>query len=86
MSLEFYSKLSDFVGIVGVILVLTAYFLLNTNKMSSQSINYLLFNFIGAWCILFSLFFTWNLASVIIEIAWILISLIGFFRVWKKRT
>jgi len=73
-------SISDGVGIAGVILVLLAYFFINTNRVSSQSISYLVLNFLGAWLILFSLLFHWNLSSVLIEIAWIIISLLGFYR------
>lgn len=78
---EILEKYSDLIGVIGVFLVLMAYFLLNTNKLSSRHIKYLLCNFIGSILILFSLFYTWNLSSVVIEIAWILISLLGLYRV-----
>jgi len=34
--------------------------------------------------ILISLFYQWNLASAVIEIAWIIISLIGIYKWWKN--
>lgn len=74
-------KLSDVIGISGVLMVLVSYYLLNVGKISSASMVYLWLNLIGSIFILFSLFYTWNLASVIIEIAWILISLLGMYRV-----
>jgi len=77
---------ADLVGMIGVFLVLVAYYFLNINKMTALSISYLLLNFIGSWLILFSLFFNWNLSSVIIEIAWIMISLIGLYRYLKNRS
>lgn len=80
------SKLPDIVGIAGVIIVLIAYYLLNVSKTHSSSLNYLLMNLIGAIMVLYSLCYSWNLASVIIEIAWILISLLGIYRSVFKRT
>lgn len=80
MEVNVLKSISDGVGIAGVILVLLAYFFINTNRVSSQSISYLVLNFLGAWLILFSLLFHWNLSSVLIEIAWIIISLLGFYR------
>ncbi len=81
MLLHLLEKSSDGVGIIGVVLLLIAYYLLSTNKMSAQELNYQLLNFIGAVLILFSLFFHWNTASVLIETAWIIISLIGIYRI-----
>ena len=71
---------SDYVGISGVSIILLAYFMLSTGKWPSDSIVYQFLNFLGAWLILFSLYFHWNLSSVIIEIAWIMISIIGMTR------
>ena len=73
-------QISDYVGITGVIIILVAYFLLSTGKWISDSIIYQFLNFAGAWLILFSLYFHWNLSSVVIEVAWIFISIIGIVR------
>lgn len=81
MIYAFLAKTSDIVGIFGVIALLAAYFLLSTNRMSSQSLRYQLCNFVGATCLLYSLIFDFNLASVVVEIAWIAISLIGMYRI-----
>jgi multisubunit Na+/H+ antiporter MnhB subunit len=78
-----FLKISDPVGIVGVILILIAYYYLSVGKWISDSMIYQVLNFLGAWLILFSLFFHWNLSSVVIEVAWIVISLIGMYRVLK---
>lgn len=74
---------ADWVGIVGVVLTLLAYYLLNVNKVKSTSMIYLYFNLVGSCLLMFSLMFSWNLSSVLIEIAWITISLIGILRVLK---
>lgn len=77
--------ISDVVGIVGVVLILSAYLLISTGKWTAVSMIFQSFNFIGAWFILFSLYFHWNLASVVIEIAWILISMLGMYRAWMTQ-
>lgn len=82
---ELLAKISDPVGILGVILLLVAYCLLSTNKMSPHSITYQVLNFVGAALILFSLLFHWNTASVLIEIAWMIISVIGLYRIIRTR-
>lgn len=83
MTYHFFAQFADISGIIGVVLVLIAYFCLNTNRMSAIDLRYQLLNFIGSWLILYSLYFSFNLASVIIEIAWILISVIGIYRCYK---
>ena len=85
MIIDLLEKNSDTVGIIGVILVLLAYFLINTNKMTSLNLSYQLLNLTGASLILFSLIFHFNLASVFIEVSWIAISLIGIYRIRRNR-
>jgi len=74
------TDVSNIIGIIGVILILIVYYLASVSRMSADSLKYQLMNFIGAWLILFSLFFHWNLSSVLIEIAWISISLFAMYR------
>lgn len=74
------AKYADFVGMVGVVIILIAYYLISINRLSASAIAYQALNFAGAWLILFSLYFHWNTSSVVIEIAWIMISLIGMYR------
>lgn len=78
-------KLSDPVGLFGVVIILIAYLLLVLGKWSAHSVLFQFINFLGAIFILFSLYFHWNLSSIVIEIAWAVISLIGIFRILKKR-
>lgn len=77
---DFLFYISDYVGMIGVLIILIAYFLLSTGKWVSDSSIYQFLNFLGAWLILFSLYFHWNISSVVIEIAWIIISIIGMMR------
>lgn len=65
------------IGIIGVVLVLLAYLLLQIDKLQQDSITYSALNLVGSVLILISLCYTWNLASGVIEIAWLLISLFG---------
>ena len=67
-------------GITGVVFVLLAYMLLQLGKMSAVSVTYSLMNTVGSILILISLYFYWNLASGVIEIAWLLISLYGLYK------
>lgn len=83
---EALPAIADVVGMLGVIAILIAYFLLSIGRWSSTSFSYQCINFTGAWLILFSLYFHWNLSSVVIEIAWVAISIIGMYRaIYKKK-
>jgi hypothetical protein len=79
-------KISDPIGIIGVVLLLYAYFGLSAGQLNAHSLRYQFLNFFAAWLILFSLYFHWNTPSVLIEIAWIAISLVGIYRIiyYKK--
>jgi len=67
----------DIIGNTGVILIITAYFLLQAKLVDSASISYSAINALGASLILFSLTEAFNLAAFILEFFWILISLWG---------
>jgi len=73
----------DVVGIVGVAMVLVTYFLLQSEKIDAKGFLYSFLNFLGALLIVYSLLYNWNLASFIIEIVWVLISLYGL-RKWYR--
>lgn len=76
----------DVVGIVGVAMVLATYFLLQSEKIDSKGFLYSFLNFFGALLIVYSLLYSWNLASFIIEFFWILISLYGLKRWYRNKT
>lgn len=77
--------ITDIIGIGGVVLVLLAYFLLQTGAVKADELRYPLINLAGAVMILVSLTRTFNLASFIIEICWIGISLYGIARILVRR-
>ena len=61
-------------------MVVCSYLMLQLDRIASESISYSLLNAVGAGLILYSLVFDFNLAAVIIEVFWVMISMIG---VWK---
>ncbi len=69
-------------------MVLVTYLLLQIERISAKSFNYSFFNLLGSILILISLAYSWNLASGVIEIAWLLISAYGtgkyFYHKLKK--
>lgn len=70
----------DLVGIAGFVQLILAYFLLQAGRLTSHSRIYLLLNISASSCILFSLLFSWNLPSFMIQCFWIAISLYGLWR------
>lgn len=82
---ELLASLANIIGVVGVILLLSAYFAITNGYLSSKTLIYQCLNFSASWLILFSLCFNWNLPSVMIEIAWIMISVVGIVRIIRDR-
>lgn len=76
----------DVVGIVGVAMVLATYFLLQSEKIDSKGFLYSFLNLVGALFIVYSLLYSWNLASFIIEFFWILISIYGLKKWYRNKT
>jgi hypothetical protein len=76
----------DFVGNVGVVLILATYLLLQLGKIDPKNLSYSILNGLGALGILISLLYAFNLSAVIIEAAWLIISLIGIgIYFWRKK-
>lgn len=70
----------DLAGFVGVVLIVIAYLLLQLNKLPSSAPAYSLLNAIGAFLVMVSLVFDFNLSAFLMEVFWFLISLFGLFR------
>ena len=81
MGYEFH----DFVGNLGVVLILATYLGVQLRRLEATGLAYVLANGLGAVCILYSLLFDFNLSAVIIEVAWLAISLVGLLRIFLER-
>jgi hypothetical protein len=81
-----FNILPDIIGLLGVTIIVVTYYKLQLEKIDSKSLEYSLSNMIGSILILTSLLFNWNLSSVIIEIIWIIISLIGVVKYFKNKS
>jgi predicted membrane protein len=77
--------ITDAVGMLGTMLVVLAFFLLQLERTNPKGLSYNLLNLLGALFLLFSLCFNFNLASFVIELFWIAASLIGMWRYWRRR-
>lgn len=76
--------LPDAIGILGVVVILWYYFLLQLGKCNADSLSFSVGNLVGAVLLLISLWYSWNLASVIIEVVWCLISLYGIIKYYTR--
>lgn len=75
---------SDSVGVLGSALVLGTFLLLQLGRLRSNELRYSLLNGGGAALILVSLAFSFNLSACIIQVFWVLFSLIGIARWWRS--
>lgn len=76
---------ANIVGLAGVALVVLAYFLISTEKLTGRDARYHGLNCAGASLIFLSLLVNWNLPSVIIEGIWIAISLYGLAMALRRK-
>lgn len=70
----------NLVGGIGVVMVLVAYFMLQSGRMDLRHWPFSLLNALGSLLILLSLSVDYNLPAVLIEAFWLLISLYGLWR------
>lgn len=77
--------LPDLIGMIGVVLTLVAYLLLQVSVLKIEDVAYSAINALGSVLILYSLLFHWNLSSFVIEAFWLGISLFGAIRVLLKQ-
>lgn len=71
----------DALGVVGVLLILTAYAGATMGRLDPKRPAALLLNLAGALLILWSLYFEFNLSAALMEAAWALVALAGLARV-----
>ena len=76
MNLHWY----DLVGLLGTVLVVGSYFLLQSGRLSGTGLPYQLINIAGSGCILVSLIGGFNLSVALLQCTWIAISVYGIVR------
>ena len=86
MIFEYAYTWSDFVGNIGVILIIVAFYLNVAEKIKSTDRSYNILNLIGSILLLTSLIYKPNLSNIIIEIIWGGISLMGLYKYYFSRT
>ena len=78
-------KWYDILGTLGVAVIVLTYILLQIERIRSDQLAYSVLNAFGASLILVSLYFEFNLPSVVVEGFWLLISLFGIGKWFLRR-
>jgi hypothetical protein len=77
--------LLDFLGNVGVVVLMVTYLMLQLNRLRSDDLSYSLLNAIGASLIVVSLLVNFNLSALLMEVFWVLISFVGIYRYFRLK-
>jgi len=75
---------TDIMGLVGVIVYIASYFLLQAGIIHGRGYLYPSLTILAAACVLVSIATSFNLSSLVIQITYILISLFGIFRFYLR--
>jgi paired small multidrug resistance pump len=75
----------DYAGLIGVALVLGAYFSLQAEWLRGDGLAFQVMNLVGALLVVVSLVYNFNLSALVIQLAWIGISLYGIARGRRRR-
>lgn len=75
----------DWFGLLGVALILLAYFLLQIGRVRGDALMHQLLNAVGALLLLISLLYAFNLSAFLMELAWFAVSIYGIARGHKAR-
>ena len=78
-------SIPDFIGFVGVALLIGTYALLQFDRIDPKGFWYSFNNLVVAILVTVSLIYTPYLASIVIEIFWFLISLYGVVMFFKRK-
>ncbi len=75
----------DLIGLSGVALLIVTYALLQLDKIDPKGFWYSFNNMIVAILVSVSLYYTWNTASVVIEVFWFIISVYGVIMYFRRK-
>jgi len=76
--------LPDIIGLCGVTLLITTYGLLQFDRIDPKGFWYSFNNMCVAILVTVSLIYNFNLASMVIELFWFLLSVYGLWK-WRKK-
>jgi len=78
-------SITDFIGLTGVALLIVTYALLQLDRIDPKGFWYSFNNLLVAILVTVSLVYTPNLASIVIEVFWFLISLYGVIMYFRRK-
>lgn len=81
LSLHWY----DWTGLIGVGMTLLAFFLLQDGRLKGDGLPYQLMNALGAFAVVLSLLYAFNLSAFVLEALWFAISVYGIARGRRAR-
>ncbi len=70
----------DWIGLLGTVMVLAAYFLLQAGRLRGNGMLYQVLNLLGAAGVLASLYGRFNLSVFLLMAVWIVITIYGLMR------
>lgn len=76
----------QWIGFLGMVCIVYAYFLLHTDKVAKNNWGYLWLNLSGAILLTISLMVHFNLGSFLIEVFWIVITLYSMYKLKFSKT
>jgi hypothetical protein len=76
---------ADFVGNIGVALLISSYALLQFDRINPRGLWYSLINLFVAILLMISLYHKPNLSGIIIEAFWFVLSIYGLIKYFKSR-
>ena len=76
---------TDWIGFIGVTILLIAYFLNLRNLLKKESLTYLLLNFIGAGLACFASLLLNYIPFIILEGCWTMVSFYGIYQYYKTK-
>ena len=77
--------ISDVIGLIGVALLITTYALLQFDRIDPKGFWYSFNNMVVAILVTVSLVYSFNLASMVIEIFWFSLSLYGIRKYFARK-
>jgi urea transporter len=78
-------NITDIIGLLGVALLVATYASLQLDKIDPKGFWYSFNNLLVAILVTISLVYTPNIASIVIEVFWFLISLYGIVMYYKRK-
>lgn len=85
MEIKLLHLLADGLGMIGVVSILLAYWLLQRDSFKPDLLYYYVMNLVGASLVVFSLIFHWNTPAFMVQGSFVLISIWAIIKTLRQR-